>query len=81
MLAAGRLAMTPLRQRFSQDLQLRNYAPRTVSVYVAAVQGQQSRGESNPQRGGHEAAVQSNRGLSAVPVAVRPCSAYFGHGG
>jgi integrase/recombinase XerD len=29
--------MTPLRQRFTQDLQLRNYAPRTISVYVAAV--------------------------------------------
>src|SRR5262245_21453640 len=29
--------MTPLRQRFTQDLQLRNYAPRTVSSYVAAV--------------------------------------------
>jgi site-specific recombinase XerD len=29
--------MTPLRQRFTQDLQLRNYAPRTVSTYVAAV--------------------------------------------
>jgi integrase/recombinase XerD len=29
--------MTPLRQRFSHDLQLRNYAPRTVSTYVAAV--------------------------------------------
>src|SRR3954452_22760241 len=37
MLAAGSLAMTPLRQRFSQDLQLRNYAPRTVTVYVSAV--------------------------------------------
>jgi integrase/recombinase XerD len=29
--------MTPLRQRFTQDLQLRNYAPRTISVYVSAV--------------------------------------------
>jgi integrase/recombinase XerD len=29
--------MTPLRQRFTQDLQLRNYAPRTVCVYVSAV--------------------------------------------
>jgi len=29
--------MTPLRQRFSQDLRLRNYAPRTVSTYVGAV--------------------------------------------
>jgi site-specific recombinase XerD len=29
--------MTPLRQRFSDDLRLRNYAPRTVSTYVAAV--------------------------------------------
>src|SRR5262249_50690191 len=35
--AAGSPAMTPLRQRFTQDLQLRNYAPRTVSTYVAAV--------------------------------------------
>lgn len=37
MNATGSLSMTPLRQRFTQDLQLRNYAPRTVSVYVAAV--------------------------------------------
>jgi integrase/recombinase XerD len=29
--------MTPLRQRFTHDLQLRNYAPGTVSTYVAAV--------------------------------------------
>jgi site-specific recombinase XerD len=29
--------MTPLRQRFVQDLQIRNYAPRTISTYVAAV--------------------------------------------
>jgi site-specific recombinase XerD len=29
--------MTPLRQRLTHDLQLRNYAPRTVSCYVAAV--------------------------------------------
>ena len=37
MPVAGSFAMTPLRQRFTQDLQLRNYAPRTVSVYVSAV--------------------------------------------
>ncbi len=29
--------MTPLRQRFLHDLQLRNYAPRTISCYVSAV--------------------------------------------
>jgi integrase/recombinase XerD len=29
--------MTPLRQRFTQDLQLRNYAPRSIATYVAAV--------------------------------------------
>ena len=37
MLALGSLPMTPLRQRLTQDLQLRNFAPRTVSVYVAHV--------------------------------------------
>jgi site-specific recombinase XerD len=37
MIVAGSPAMTPLRQRFTQDLQLRNYAPRTISVYVSAV--------------------------------------------
>ena len=29
--------MTPLRQRFLQDLQLRNYAPKTIQAYLAAV--------------------------------------------
>ena len=29
--------MTPLRQRFTEDLQLRNYAPKTVTIYVAQV--------------------------------------------
>jgi integrase/recombinase XerD len=29
--------VTPLRQRFSQDLQLRNYSPRTIDCYVRAV--------------------------------------------
>ena len=29
--------MTPLRQRFTEDLQRRNYAPKTISVYVAQV--------------------------------------------
>ena len=29
--------MTPLRQRFTDDMRLRNYAPRTISTYVARV--------------------------------------------
>ena len=29
--------MTPLRQRFTQDLQRRNYSPRTVETYVRCV--------------------------------------------
>src|SRR5262245_6061988 len=31
------LAMTPFRQRLLDDLRLRNYSPRTVEAYVAAV--------------------------------------------
>jgi site-specific recombinase XerD len=29
--------MTPLRQRYTQDLQLRNYSPRTIATYVGRV--------------------------------------------
>ena len=31
------VVMTPLRQRFTEDLQRRNYATKTVSCYVAHV--------------------------------------------
>jgi hypothetical protein len=29
--------MTPLRQRLTDDLRIRNYAPKTITTYVAAV--------------------------------------------
>ena len=29
--------MTPLRQRFLEEMKLRNYSPRTVEVYLAAL--------------------------------------------
>jgi integrase/recombinase XerD len=29
--------MTPLRQRFLHDLQIRNYSPRTIEAYLAGV--------------------------------------------
>ena len=32
-----RRPMTPLRQRMEQDLQLRNYAPKTIERYVDCV--------------------------------------------
>jgi site-specific recombinase XerD len=33
----GEVVMTPLRQRFVDDLRVRNYSPRTVEAYVAGV--------------------------------------------
>src|SRR3974377_42019 len=35
--APWRAPMTPLRQRFIDDLRLRNYAPRTIETYVGRI--------------------------------------------
>jgi integrase len=46
--------MTPLRQRFVQDLQLRNYSPRTVETYVGHVARFAQHFRQSPERRGAE---------------------------
>jgi integrase/recombinase XerD len=46
--------MTPLRQRMLEDLQLRNYAPRTISIYVSVVARFAKHFNCSPDRLGHE---------------------------
>ena len=37
MIRVERMPMSPLRQRFVDDLRLRNYSPRTIETYVIGV--------------------------------------------
>ena len=46
--------MTPLRQRMEQDLQLRNYAPKTIERYVDCVAAFAKHFHTSPDRLGPE---------------------------
>ena len=46
--------MTPLRQRFTEDLQLRNYAPKTIVAYVHQVRSLARHFKQSPDRLGDD---------------------------
>ena len=53
-LSTGIFIMTPLRQRFIEDLQLRNYAPKTIVAYVHQVRGLAHHFKLSPDRLGDD---------------------------
>ena len=57
--------MTPLRQRFIDDLRIRNYAPRTIEAYVAGVARFAQHCSRSPDQLGAEDVRARHRGLTS----------------